>query len=81
MRVGDAPISLSATADSGLPVSFFVVAGPAIITDGKLTLTPIPPRTKFPVTITVAAWQWSRRTEPSVKMAEIVQQSFKITAP
>jgi hypothetical protein len=80
-RVGAAPITLTATADSGLPVSFFVVAGPAIITDGKLTLTPIPPRTRFPVTVTVAAWQVGRRTETAIKMAEIVQQSFKITAP
>ncbi len=81
VRANSAPVSLSATSDSGLPVSFFVVAGPAVIKDGHLALTAIPPRTKFPVTVTVAAWQWGRRTEPAVKMAEIVQQSFKITAP
>ena len=73
------PITLAATADSGLPVSFFVVAGPAIVQDGKLFLTVIPPRTRFPVTVTVAAWQWGRRSEPAFKMAEIIQQSFKIT--
>ncbi len=78
---GAAPITLAATADSRLPVSFFVVAGPAIVKENKLVLTTIPPRTHFPVTVTVAAWQWGRRTEPAFKMAEIVQQSFKITAP
>jgi hypothetical protein len=81
MRVGAAPFPLVAAADSGLPVSFFVVSGPAIIEDGKLVLTPIPPRTRFPVTVTVAAWQWGRRAAPAVKMAEIVQQSFQITTP
>lgn len=81
MSADSAPAPLSAKSDSGLPVSFFVVAGPAIIKDGKLILTPIPPRTKFPVTVTVAAWQWGSKKDPAFKMAEIVQQTFQITAP
>ncbi len=81
LRVGAAPVPLVATADSGLPVLFFVVAGPAIIRDNQLVLTPVPPRTRLPVTITVAAWQWGRATEPKIKMAEIVQQTIKLTAP
>jgi hypothetical protein len=81
LRVGAAPVPLAATSDSGLPVSFFVVAGPAIVQDGKLVLTPVPPRTKFPVSITVAAWQWGRSTEPKIKMAEIAQQTIQLTAP
>lgn len=81
VRAGTPPIPLAATADSGLPVSFFVVAGPAVIRDGRLVLTRIPPRSKFPVEVTVAAWQWGRGTEPKIKMAEIVRQTFRITAP
>jgi hypothetical protein len=36
---GVAPITLSATASSGLPVTFSVVSGPASISDNILTIT------------------------------------------
>ena len=36
---GDAPITLNATADSGLAVSYQVLSGPATITDNVLTIT------------------------------------------
>ena len=36
---GDAPFALSASASSGLPVSFVVLSGPATYADGLLTLT------------------------------------------
>lgn len=36
---GDAPFALSASADSGLPVSFSVVSGPATISGSTVTLT------------------------------------------
>lgn len=78
VQAGTKFITLRATSDSGLPVRFYVVAGPAIIEDNKLIFIKIPPRTKFPVEVTVAAWQWGRSTEPKVKMAEIVQQTFYI---
>jgi len=78
LRVGAAPVKLQATSDSGLPVSFFVVAGPAVIKDGMLELTPIPPRAAMPITVTVAAWQWGRRTEPAIKIAEVVQQAVAV---
>ncbi|MCS3161951.1 hypothetical protein NXX71_14925 [Bacteroides faecis] len=42
--------------------------------------TRIPPRTKFPVKITVVAWQYGRSTEPKVQTAEAVEQSFCLTA-
>ena len=71
-------ISLSAKSDAGLPVEFYVVAGPAIIKDGKIVFTKIPPKTKFPVAVTIAAWQWGRNKEPKVRMAEIVKQTFFI---
>jgi hypothetical protein len=78
VKSGTHSVALSAKADSGLPVEFFVVAGPAIVKDGQLVFTKIPPRAKFPVSVTVAAWQWGRATEPKIKTAEIVKQTFQI---
>lgn len=78
VKVGTKTIDLVAKSDAGLPVEFYVVAGPALIKDGKLIFTKIPPRAHFPLTVTVAAWQWGTKTEPKIKMAEIVKQSFCI---
>lgn len=71
-------IKLEAASDSGLPVEFCVIDGPVEIKDGKLALTKIPPRTKFPVKMTVCAYQWGRSIEPLVQSAEQVTQSFLI---
>ncbi len=76
---GTAFIPLAATSDSGLPVSYFIVSGPAIIEGDRLVFTPLPPRARFPVEVTVAAWQWGRASEPKVKTAAVVRQSFRIT--
>lgn len=80
VKAGTESIPLTATADSGLPVNYFVVVGPAIVKEGKLVFTRIPPRTKFPITVTVCAWQWGRYAEPRIKRADIVRQSFRIMA-
>lgn len=81
VKAGTASIPLVAKSDAGLPVSFFVVVGPAVVKDGRLVFTRIPPRAKFPLTVTVGAWQWGRGTEPKVKTAEIVRQTFHLLAP
>ena len=78
VETGTKSIELAATSDSGLSVEFYVVAGPAIIENGNLIFTKIPPKAKFPVVVTVAAWQWGRANEPKIKMAEIVKQKFNI---
>jgi hypothetical protein len=78
---GTASIPLAATADSGLPVSYFVVSGPALIRENQLVFTPLPPHAKFPVEITVAAWQWGRASEPQVRTAALVRQTVHLTAP
>ena len=78
--VGTPAVPLVATSDAGLPVSFFVVAGPVIVQDSRLVFTPLPPRSKLPLTLTVAAWQWGRRGAPAVQTAALVQQSFRLTA-
>jgi|GEM_PF-268620 len=73
-------IPLVAKADSGMKVRFFVVAGPATAEGDALKLTPVPPRTRFPVEITVTAWQWGRGIEPRVQTAEPVTQTFRLLA-
>lgn len=73
-------IALSATSDSGLPVYYYVKEGPAEMKGNRLVLTSIPPRAKYPVKITVVAWQYGRSIEPKVQTAEAVERSFFITA-
>jgi len=41
-----------------LPVSYYVLEGPAIIKGDRLELTRIPPKARYPVKITVVAWQY-----------------------
>ncbi len=78
VAVGTKSIQLVASSDAGLQVNYYVVAGPAIIENDKLIFTKIPPKSKFPITVTVAAWQWGSSVEPKIKMAEIVKQDFNI---
>lgn len=78
---GTEEIPLSARSSAGLPMAFFVIAGPATVEDGKLALSGIPPRSKFPIHVTVAAWQWGRASEPRVQSGEIVKRQFRILAP
>ncbi|MEN9910153.1 MAG: hypothetical protein RLZZ540_3312, partial [Bacteroidota bacterium] len=68
-------ITLKAKSNSGLPVYFYVQEGPAEIKNGKLVITKIPKRTKFPLKVTVVAWQYGRSIEPKVQSAEPVVQS------
>jgi hypothetical protein len=73
---GATGVALRAQASSGLPVQFFVVSGPAVVRNDRLEFTAVPPGAKWPVEIVVAAWQWGRPTDPKVRTAEIVRQSF-----
>ena len=56
-KIGAQPFKLNATSDAGLKVSYYVLDGPAEVDGDLLTFTPIPPRAKFPVRVTVVAWQ------------------------
>ena len=77
-KAGTKEIQLRATSDSGLPVKYFVKVGPAEIKGDKLVFTPIPPRSKMPITVTVVAWQWGRASDPAVQTAQNVERSFKV---
>jgi hypothetical protein len=72
------PLLLDASSDSGMPVYFYIQEGPAEILNGKLCLTQIPPRAKYPVKVTVVAWQYGRSSESRVKTAEPVSNTIYI---
>lgn len=69
-------LSLKATSDCGLPVSYYIKEGPAEIEGDQIVFTPIPPRSKFPVKVTVVAWQYG--IAGKVQTAEPVERNFYI---
>lgn len=69
---------LNASSDAQLTVQYYVKEGPAIIENNKLVFTQIPPRSKYPIKVTVVAWQYGKSTEPKVQTAKPVEQSFFI---
>lgn len=71
-------VTLQAVSDSGLPVGFYVESGPAYIEGNRLIITPIPPKAVFPVKVTVVAWQYGRKSNPRIRTAEPVRQTFYI---
>jgi hypothetical protein len=79
VKRGTKSVKLNATSDSGAPVYYYVREGPAEIDGDTLKFTKIPPRAKFPVKVTVVAWQWGRNVEQKLKSAEPVERAFSIT--
>lgn len=73
---GTESIALNAVSDKGLKVSYYVKEGPAEIEGNKLVFTKIPPRAKFPVKVTVVAWQYGEKDK--VQSAEAVERNFYI---
>jgi len=72
-------LRLSASSNANVPVYYYVEAGPAeIANDNTLSFSPIPPRAKFPVKVTVVAWQYGRTFEPLLQSAQPVTQTFYI---
>jgi hypothetical protein len=78
LRADAKELKLSATSDSGLPVRFYVREGPAEVSGDKLKLTSIPVRAKFPIKVTVVAWQFGRSAEPKFQSAEPVLREIQI---
>jgi hypothetical protein len=75
------PVPLTAESDAGLPVSFCVLSGPAVIENNRLVLTTIPPRSRYPVEVMVGAWQWGRPTEPKVQTAAMERRTILLEKP
>ena len=74
MSVGT--IQLNAKASSNLPVDYYVVSGPAIVEDGKLIIKQVPIKSKFPIRVTVVAYQWGSFIPPLYRSAKPVNGSF-----
>ena len=77
-KFGVKSVILDATSDANMPVYYFVREGPAEVDGNLLIFTPVPARAKFPVKVTVIAWQYGRSVEPKVKSSEPVERSFFI---
>jgi hypothetical protein len=75
---GTKSVQLRATSDAGVPVHYVVREGPAEVAGDGLRFTPIPPRTKFPVKVTVIAWQYGRASEPRLQSAQPIERTFNI---
>lgn len=71
-----ARLKLGASSDAGLSVCYHVLEGPAEIDGDTLRFTAIPPRAKFPIKVTVVAWQSGRAAEPRVQTAARVERGF-----
>lgn len=78
LKADAVPIMLKATSDSGLPVEYYVAHGPAIIENGRLRITEIPLRARFPLEIEVVAYQFGRGIDPRVRTATPVSQQVHI---
>jgi hypothetical protein len=77
--IGAAPVQLAASSSAQAPISYYVREGPAEVNaSGLLTLLPLPPKARYPVTVTVVATQWGRSIEPRLQTAEPVERSFTI---
>jgi hypothetical protein len=75
---GTKKIKLNATSDAGAPVYYYVREGPAEVDGNLLRFTSLPPRTQWPVQVTVVAWQYGRTVEPKLQSAKPVAQTFLI---
>ncbi|MGF7039085.1 hypothetical protein [Mucilaginibacter lappiensis] len=71
-------IKLNAVSDAHVPVGFYIQDGPAEIIGDRLNLTVIPPHSRFPVKVTVIAWQYGNSNEPKLQTAEPVERVFWI---
>jgi hypothetical protein len=79
VKSGTKSVKLNAVSDSGRPVYYFVREGPAEIDGDTLKFTTLPPRSKFPVKVTVVAWQLGRAAEPKLETAEPVTREVLLT--
>jgi hypothetical protein len=77
-KQGTQSIPLKARSDAGVPVHFYVKEGPAEVKGSRLFFTAIPLRTKFPMRVTIIAWQYGRSREPKLQSAEPVERTFYI---
>jgi hypothetical protein len=79
-ELGAEPVELSAESDAGIPVEFIVINGPMAVDGRSLRQLDVPPRTKLPLEVRVAAYNFGRHVpghEP-IKKGGWILRSFKI---
>jgi len=67
---GAATLKLNATSDAGAKVEYYVREGPGDVEGDTLKFSLIPPRAKYPVKVTVVAWQWGHSAELDLSNGE-----------
>lgn len=77
-KAGAKSLELKAVSSAGVPVYYYAREGPVEISGNRLVFTKIPIRAKFPIPVTVVAWQYGRTTEPKLQSAEQIVQTFNI---
>jgi hypothetical protein len=78
LKAGTTTLKLNATSTANVPVSYYVKEGPADIRGNIFDFTKIPPRAKYPIKVTVVAWQYGTNIEPKLQSAEPVERTFYI---
>lgn len=76
-KAGVSSLKHAATSDAGLPVHYLVREGPVEPQGDTLKFTSIPPRAKFPIKVTIVAWQYG--LPGKIKTADPVAREFFIT--
>lgn len=71
-------IGLLAVSDAGVTVNYYIKEGPAYVTGNTVLLTKIPPRAKYPVKVTVVAWQYGNTTGEKLQTAAPVERVFYV---
>jgi hypothetical protein len=79
VKAGVRSVALNAESDAGLPVDYYVIAGPAVIENNQLVFTPVPANSKWPVKVTVVAYQWGRTIASLIQSAEPITKEFYLT--
>lgn len=76
VKSGIKKMKLEAHSTVGATVSYYVKEGPVFIDENELYFTEIPPRAKFPIKVTVVAWQYG--IAGKLQSAVPVERSFYI---
>lgn len=76
VKKGLKSLALTAGSSAALPVYYYVKEGPAYIEGNTLYFAAIPPRAKYPVKVTVVAWQYG--IAGKYQSAKPIEQSFYI---
>jgi hypothetical protein len=77
-KIGIKSLRLQATSDAKLPVHYYVREGPVEVMGDTLVFSPIPPRSKLPLQITIVAWQWGTSKPTKIQTAAPVERTFFI---